>query len=264
MRNFITIFFLLVVLTACHKSVRVVESNSEVITIDSTFDSIQDTTYLLHITPIKDMLKKQLDMPIGYAPKTLPVYQPECPMLNWASDALFTVTKQLYPKQVDMAVVNIGGMRCEWASGDITFRNVFELMPFDNELVVLTLSGKDILALCDIFAKHGGEGVAGLRMVAKNGVLKSVTIAGKEVIPEVYYTIATSDYLSQVLNYIVFIGAIGLTIIAIVPIFFSGVFGASVSFAGTSLIIVVGVIIETLKQIESQMRVRYYKGFLND
>uniref|UniRef100_UPI0040566308 preprotein translocase subunit SecY n=1 Tax=Agathobacter sp. TaxID=2021311 RepID=UPI0040566308 len=75
---------------------------------------------------------------------------------------------------------------------------------------------------------------------------------------------ATSDYLSQVLNYIVFIGAIGLTIIAVVPIFFNGVFGASVSFAGTSIIIVVGVIIETLKQIESQMRVRYYKGFLND
>ncbi len=74
----------------------------------------------------------------------------------------------------------------------------------------------------------------------------------------------TSDYLNQVLNYIVFIGAIGLTIIAIVPIFFSGMFGASVSFAGTSLIIVVGVVIETLKQIESQMRVRYYKGFLND
>ena len=74
----------------------------------------------------------------------------------------------------------------------------------------------------------------------------------------------TSDYLSQVLNYIVFIGAVGLTIIAIVPIFFSGMFSASVSFAGTSLIIVVGVIIETLKQIESQMRVRYYKGFLND
>ena len=74
----------------------------------------------------------------------------------------------------------------------------------------------------------------------------------------------TSDYLNQVLNYIVLIGAVGLTIIAIVPIFFSGVFGASVSFAGTSLIIVVGVVIETLKQIESQMRVRYYKGFLND
>ena len=74
----------------------------------------------------------------------------------------------------------------------------------------------------------------------------------------------TSDYLSQVLNYIVFIGAIFLAFIAVVPIFFNGVFGASVSFAGTSIIIVVGVIIETLKQIESQMRVRNYKGFLND
>ena len=74
----------------------------------------------------------------------------------------------------------------------------------------------------------------------------------------------TSDYISQILNYIVFIGAVGLTIIAVIPIFFNGVFGASVSFAGTSIIIVVGVVIETLKQIESKMRVRYYKGFLND
>lgn len=74
----------------------------------------------------------------------------------------------------------------------------------------------------------------------------------------------TSDYLNKILNYIVFIGAVGLAFIAFVPIFFNGVFGADVSFGGTSIIIIVGVVIETLKQIESQMRVRYYKGFLND
>ena len=74
----------------------------------------------------------------------------------------------------------------------------------------------------------------------------------------------TSDYLNQILNYIVFIGAIGLSIVAVIPIFFNGVFKADVSFGGTSIIIIVGVVIETLKQIESQMRVRYYKGFLND
>ncbi len=74
----------------------------------------------------------------------------------------------------------------------------------------------------------------------------------------------TSDYLNQILNYVVFIGAVGLTIVAVIPIFFNGVFKADVSFGGTSIIIIVGVIIETLKQIESQMRVRYYKGFLND
>ena len=74
----------------------------------------------------------------------------------------------------------------------------------------------------------------------------------------------TSDYLAKILNYIIFVGAIGLIIVCVVPILFNGVFGASVSFGGTSIIIVVGVVLETIKQIESQMAVRYYKGFLND
>lgn len=74
----------------------------------------------------------------------------------------------------------------------------------------------------------------------------------------------TTDYLTKVLNNIIFIGAVGLTVIAVVPIFCSGVFNANVGFGGTSLIIVVGVVLETIKQIESQMLVRNYKGFLND
>ena len=75
----------------------------------------------------------------------------------------------------------------------------------------------------------------------------------------------TSDYLNRILNYIVFIGAIGLTIVAVIPILFSGLFNiGQLSFGGTSIIIIVGVILETLKQIESLMLVRYYKGFLND
>ncbi len=73
----------------------------------------------------------------------------------------------------------------------------------------------------------------------------------------------TSDYLQHVLNNIIFIGAIGLSIVAIIPIVFNGLFGADVSFGGTSIIIVVGVVIETIKQIESQMKVRNYKGFLD-
>ena len=74
----------------------------------------------------------------------------------------------------------------------------------------------------------------------------------------------TSEYLNKVLNRIVFIGAVGLLVVAVVPFICSGVFNASVSFAGTSLIIIVSVILETISQIESQMLVRNYKGFLND
>lgn len=74
----------------------------------------------------------------------------------------------------------------------------------------------------------------------------------------------TVDYLNKILKYIIFIGAAGLTIAAVVPFFFNGVFGASVSFGGTSIIIVVGVILETIKQIQSQLLVQNYSGFLSE
>ena len=75
---------------------------------------------------------------------------------------------------------------------------------------------------------------------------------------------ATVDYLNSVLKYVIFIGAAGLTIVAVIPFFFNGMFSAQVSFGGTSLIIIVSVILETMKQMESMMLVRNYKGFLND
>ena len=75
---------------------------------------------------------------------------------------------------------------------------------------------------------------------------------------------ATVDYLNSILTYIIFIGAIGLCIVAVIPIFFNGYFGANVSFGGTSIIIIAGVVLETMKQIESQTLVRQYTGFLTE
>lgn len=75
----------------------------------------------------------------------------------------------------------------------------------------------------------------------------------------------TSDYLNNILNYIVFIGACGLTILCLIPILVSGVFTVSrMSFGGTSLIIIVGVVLETIKAVQAQLLVRNYKGLLND
>lgn len=74
----------------------------------------------------------------------------------------------------------------------------------------------------------------------------------------------TSDYLNSILNYIVFIGACGLTIVCLIPIMVSGIFTVSrLSFGGTSLIIIVGVVLDTIKSVQSQMLVRNYKGFLD-
>ncbi len=73
----------------------------------------------------------------------------------------------------------------------------------------------------------------------------------------------TVDYLAKILKYVILIGAVGLIVVQVIPFFFNGVLGASVSFGGTSLIIIVGVVLETIQQVESKMLVRNYKGFLN-
>lgn len=72
----------------------------------------------------------------------------------------------------------------------------------------------------------------------------------------------TSDYLSKVATQITLLGAIFLAILAMAPLVFSAIFSMQVAFGGTSLLIVVGVALETIKQLESQMLMRHYKGFL--
>ena len=137
-----------------------------------------------------------MNVQIGYAAEDLWVAEPECPMLNWASDALWEAAKKAYPGQVDIAIVNMGGMRCSWKKGPITRGHVFELMPFDNVLVVLTLKGEDVLALCESFARYGGQGVAGMRVTIIDGQVADVQIGGKALNTKALYKIATSNYLA--------------------------------------------------------------------
>lgn len=164
--------------------------------MDASSDGIQDLNYLAQLAPTKADLEEQLNVQIGYAPERLWVGDPECPLLNWATDALWEAAKKVYPEKVDIAIVNMGGMRCEWPAGAITKEKVFELMPFDNELVVLTLKGEDVIALCESFARYGGQGVAGMRVKTVDGRLADVQVGGKAVNPKALYTVATSDYLS--------------------------------------------------------------------
>lgn len=187
----------LCLLSACQKQpVQVVSAATEAIPVDASLDGIQDLNYLAQLAPTKADLEQQLNVQIGYAPERLWVGDPECPMLNWATDALWEAAKKVYPGKVDIAIVNMGGMRCEWPAGAITKEKVFELMPFDNELVVLTLKGEDVIALCESFARYGGQGVAGMRVTVIDGHLADVQVGGKAVNPKALYTVATSDYLS--------------------------------------------------------------------
>lgn len=196
MKKIVLLMVMVCCLAACQKSAKVVSKTSQIHMIDSTLDALQDTQYVAYLKPIKTDLENKLSEVIGYTLEPLGVFQPECPMLNWATDALLYMAKKYCPDKVDIAVVNIGGMRCSWGQGDITIKHVFELMPFDNELVVLTLTGQDILDLCQVFAKTGGEGAAGMQIAVRNGVVDA-KINNKMIDPSKTYLVATSDYLSQ-------------------------------------------------------------------
>lgn len=196
MRNYLFILLALTSLVACHRQVRITGVESRTFAINASLDPIEDQAYLQVLEPTREALNREMNVRIGYTPERMCVASPECPMLNWSCDALLEAARRVCPKPVDIAVVNMGGMRCEWAAGPITRGDVFELMPFDNMLVVLTLSGRDILDLCQSFVDCGPQGVAGLRMTAVNGKLGRVTIGGKDVQPDATYTVATSDYLS--------------------------------------------------------------------
>ncbi|NLL81199.1 MAG: preprotein translocase subunit SecY [Tissierellia bacterium] len=72
----------------------------------------------------------------------------------------------------------------------------------------------------------------------------------------------TSDYLGKVVNRIVIVGGLALSVLSILPIILSKIFGMNINFGGTAIIIVVGVVLETVKQLEAQLMMRHYKGFL--
>ena len=196
MRKSLFLLLALAALCACQRPVQVVRATTEAIPVNASADAIQDVDYLAQLAPVKEALEREMNVQIGYAPERLWVDDPECPMLNWATDALWEAAKKVYNGRVDIAIVNMGGMRCEWPAGPVTKGSVFELMPFDNMLVVLTLKGKDVLDLCESFARYGGQGVAGMRVKTVDGKLADVRVAGKTVDPNALYTVATSDYLS--------------------------------------------------------------------
>ena len=105
--------------------------------------------------------------------------------------------KNKMPK-VDAAILNIGGIRNNISEGDILVRNIFEVMPFENEMVIVKMKGEDIQGIFDYYEKHQKNNpVAQLNIIVKDGKLVEGLINGERPqIGKTYY-IATSDYLAM-------------------------------------------------------------------
>ena len=144
---------------------------------------------------------------IGHALTTMTVEAPESSLMNFAADALREQAQRHTRQRIDVAITNKGGLRSEITEGAITFGDIYNVFPFENRLVVMTLNGEQVLRLFSEIAKEGGEPISGARMeiigYPDNPRCGRVRIGGKEIPTDKEeqlkreYRIATSDYLAQ-------------------------------------------------------------------
>ena len=135
---------------------------------------------------------------VGTAEMSMDRGIPESLLSNLVADVLRGAAVQVLGKPADMGLVNIGGLRNVLTEGPVTCGNIYEILPFENSLCVVTLKGADLNHLFENIAACGGEGVSGVQLhITKDGKLLRATVAGKPVVEDRMYTVATIDYLAD-------------------------------------------------------------------
>lgn len=196
-KKILFIAILTVSLSACsHKTWQVIQATSVKIPIDNSTEKLADKNYTTYLQPIKQKVGEKMNIVIGQAAETMKGHAPESLLSNFSADVYKQTASTYLNENVDIAIVNLGGLRTVVNAGDITVGKVFELMPFENELVIVWLKGDKLLELLQFFASVGGEGESGIRMEIKDGKATNITIGGKPLDTSKIYSIATNDYLA--------------------------------------------------------------------
>lgn len=135
---------------------------------------------------------------VGTAEMSMDRYRPESLLSNLVADVLREAAVDVLGKSADMGLVNVGGIRNVLTEGPITTENIYEILPFENSLCILSMKGSAMKHLFENIAARYGEGVSGVQLeVSKDGKLLQATIGGKPVEDEKMYTVATIDYLAD-------------------------------------------------------------------
>lgn len=170
------------------------------ITIDK--DTSGDSAMQAEIEPYRKEIDAKMDKVIGQSEKQMLVHKPESPLSNFISDIIQNKVQQyLAVNNADtlplLTLMNIKGIRSPIPQGEVTLRNIFELMPFENEIVILTLPGDSILSLFNFLGRTKGDGIAGASVIFKDSAVSEVLIGNKPLDISKSYILATSDYLAD-------------------------------------------------------------------
>lgn len=191
-------FGAILLLSSCHSAYEVTKVEGRMQPIDSTWDANPDADAVALLAPYKAKIDSIMNNVVGTAEMSMDKNAPESLLSNLVADVLREAAVQVLGKPADMGLVNMGGLRNVLTEGPITCGNIYEILPFENSLCVLTLKGKYLSLLFENIAARHGEGVSGVQLkINKEGKLLQAAVAGKPVEDERLYTVATIDYLAD-------------------------------------------------------------------
>lgn len=153
-----------------------------------------DSAILNFLKPYRDSMQKAMSKVIGFATVTLYQKQPECPLGNFLADAMKTMGEKNFGKKIDVALVNYGGSRAYIPKGEITLQNVFDLMPYDNLIILQEVKGNVLKKFLDYAVNKGSWSVSGATLQVKDRKADSIYINGQLLDETATYIVANTDY----------------------------------------------------------------------
>lgn len=192
---------MLLAATSCRQSyVMTSDSNNQYIVSEKSVSSIDSVLYNA-IKPFRDSLATGMNVILGYSMHSMVKGRPESELGNFCVDACMRQALLLCEKQKvkppDVCIINNGGLRASLPKGAITVGNVFELMPFDNELIIVTVDSAGFDSLLNHIIKKGGEPVSQLQLIIKEQKIAEAYIKGQPVSNYRSIRVLTSDYLAN-------------------------------------------------------------------
>lgn len=194
-------FFAILFLFSCSPRLMVREIDTKNFPVNAQ-TSLIDSSIENFIKPYHDSIEHDMSKLVTLSSTPILKGKPESKLTDLVSDILLNFGIDYCKKnkpdiQPEASYVNYGGLRASLPQGEVTVGNIFELMPFENEVVLLKVTGKSIREMADRIAERGGEGVAGLKIGIKDGKAKTLLIDGKVPDETSLYWIVTNDYIAN-------------------------------------------------------------------
>ena len=197
--KYLVIFFLATTLLSC-KVWHISQSQVVNEEMDSTYDSGSSDQVTELIKPFKDSLSASMGEILGKVEGELKKARPEGTLGNWVADALQYSATKLYPEPIAFALQNYGGIRVPYLpKGEITVSNIYELMPFDNTILIVKATGVQLKKYFDIWASEGSHPISkGISYEMRDNKAYNILIHQKPIQEDAMYNFALPDYVFNV------------------------------------------------------------------